>query len=331
VPWQGRAVKQGPVIYVVAEGSGNIGKRIKAWLIENDDPEADDMFVLMQPVQFRQPADIEALINAIDHRNLKPRLIVVDTLARCFLGGDENSAQDMGAFVEACNEVQTVTGAAVLVVHHTGKPRGKRATSERGSYALRGAADVMIRASQLSGVIHINVDKQKDDELGQEICVRLKQVVVGTNANTKGKITSCVPISADGASGHKRPTLAAGPLATLKALVGTSGHSAESGSWRKAVAPPDGRPIPQKTFQNHRQKLLDDKFVEPVEGRDYWYRATDSGIAMANGVPFERYWHSPNDDAASATPPLGVAGSTGEARGVDILPDLSRPGLRVVR
>jgi RecA-family ATPase len=40
--------------------------------------------------------------------------------------GDENSAKDMGEFVRGCRKLQTETGAALLVVHHTGKAKNKK-------------------------------------------------------------------------------------------------------------------------------------------------------------------------------------------------------------
>ena len=63
-------------------------------------------------------------------------MVVIDTLARCFGGNDENDARDMGAFIEGCDVIKQKTGATVLVVHHSGKDEGKGA---RGSsaFALR--------------------------------------------------------------------------------------------------------------------------------------------------------------------------------------------------
>ncbi len=47
------------------------------------------------------------------------RLIVIDTLARCFGGNDENDARGMGAFIEGCDVIRLKTAATVLVVHHS--------------------------------------------------------------------------------------------------------------------------------------------------------------------------------------------------------------------
>jgi hypothetical protein len=102
-------------------------------------------------------------------------------------------------------------------------------------------------------------------------------------------------------------------MATLKALVAMPDHMAESGEWRKSITTAGGQSIPPRTFQNHRRDLLDEGFIENVEGREQWYRATDSGVAMASEVPSQSQRQSPIADAANATPPIGVAEGTGEA------------------
>ena len=41
-----------------------------------------------------------ALASAIDAASIAPTLIVFDTLARCFVGGDENTSKDMGQAID---------------------------------------------------------------------------------------------------------------------------------------------------------------------------------------------------------------------------------------
>jgi hypothetical protein len=107
------------------------------------------------------------------------------------------------------------------------------------------------------------------------------------------------------------PAINDSELNTLRVLVGFENHTATSGAWRKAVIN-DGEPIKSKTFQNHRQALVDYQLVESIAGNKHDYRATEAGLAMAKGMPFESHWHSPTV-AATATPLKGGAGGTGEA------------------
>ena len=65
-------------------------------------------------------------------------LIVVDTLAVTFGGGDENRPDDMGLYIGNVLHMREATGAAVLIVHHGGKDQEK---GMRGHSALKGALD----------------------------------------------------------------------------------------------------------------------------------------------------------------------------------------------
>jgi hypothetical protein len=69
----------------------------------------------------------------------KPKLIVIDTLNRCFGGGDENSTKDMSAFVAGCDAMREEFGASVLIIHHTGHDSSK---GSRGATSLPSAMDI---------------------------------------------------------------------------------------------------------------------------------------------------------------------------------------------
>jgi RecA-family ATPase len=184
-PWLGRNVKQGPVVYVVSEGGRGILKRVTAWMKEKGIEDIRSAFFLEDAVQMTNDDDINAfledlgVLRAFDHGN--PKLIILDTFARSFVGGDENSAREMGIWIQASRRLQLATGAAVMAVHHTGKPNQSGSTTERGSSALRAAAETMIRVTldDKKGVVTIKNDKQKEDEPFGPIRLQSKQVNVG--------------------------------------------------------------------------------------------------------------------------------------------------------
>jgi hypothetical protein len=105
---------------------------------------------------------------------VRPGLIIIDTLARCSVGADENSAQAMGEIVHALDSLRTATGAAVLLVHHSRKD----GQTERGSVALRCAADVMMHlARKRNGDrLVLTCDKMKDAPEFSSMGFRLEQV-----------------------------------------------------------------------------------------------------------------------------------------------------------
>jgi len=101
-----------------------------------------------------------------------PALFVFDTMARCMPGGDENSAQDVGLVIAAADRIRQRTGAAVLLVHHT----QKGGELERGSSALRGAADSMFYLRPEDVGLILETTKQKDALAAEPRRLRLMAV-----------------------------------------------------------------------------------------------------------------------------------------------------------
>jgi RecA-family ATPase len=77
------------------------------------------------------------------------------------VGGDENSAKDIGMVVHGCSILQRAFSTAVTLLHHSNRAdRG-----ERGSGALRGASDSMIEViAGGDGMIRVACSKTKDEE-----------------------------------------------------------------------------------------------------------------------------------------------------------------------
>lgn len=138
---------QGAVFYVCGEGFRSIKRRFAAW------SEANGVSLYGAPL-FRSQCAIDMLdaasaaklssaIAGLATERGAPRLIIVDTLARNFGPGDENSTSDMSRFISALDELKGQwDGCSVIVVHHSGVADQKRA---RGSGALLGAADAEYR------------------------------------------------------------------------------------------------------------------------------------------------------------------------------------------
>lgn len=81
-------------------------------------------------------------------RDLDVGWVVIDTLARAMAGGDENSAQDMGAIIDNVGELQSKLHTHVTLIHHTGKDASRGA---RGSSALKPALDLEIEVTGKTG------------------------------------------------------------------------------------------------------------------------------------------------------------------------------------
>lgn len=181
--WMGHKVAQGPTLHLAFEGRGGLVARAKALRQHYGDADVP-LYVHAANFSITTPEGRHELGRIMAEMPAKPVLIVFDTFAKALMGGDENSAQDVGAFNLAVEALIENTGACVLIVHHSGKDPSKGA---RGSSALLAALDteVEVAAGQ------IRATKQRDVELGPPIGFKLKPVVVGIDEDGD-EITSCV-------------------------------------------------------------------------------------------------------------------------------------------
>jgi AAA domain len=170
VPWFGHAISQGLVVYIAAEGGTGLKQRIFAWEAARSCMSVNT-WIIEQAVDLLGKDSATGLIDAVSQKlPAQPILIIFDTLARCLVGGDENSAKDVGQAIATPDEIRFRTGACVLAVHHSGKVNSSR---ERGSSALRGAADTMLKVESSQDTMEVIVDKQKDAEPASPVFLQL--------------------------------------------------------------------------------------------------------------------------------------------------------------
>jgi KaiC/GvpD/RAD55 family RecA-like ATPase len=187
VKWHNRKTKQGAVIYVAAEGGHGIKKRIEAFRQYHKIKERTDIpfFLVDHIVNLKTDgAELVSSINEICEKDqIKPRLIVLDTLARV-MEGNENEAKDMSSFVQLVDAVKDATKSHVMLIHHTGKDTSKGA---RGHSSLRAATDteIFIEANAAK------IKKQRDMEFEADIGFRLENFVIGKD-DLGNSISSCV-------------------------------------------------------------------------------------------------------------------------------------------
>jgi hypothetical protein len=163
--WKGHEVTKRPVLYLIAEGVERFGPRIDAWRRFNHHggPMPDMTWLPARP-NLRAPEWSDAVAEVAE--DLGAGLVVIDTLARTFGGGEENSAKDMGQFIAGLDQIKECTGACVTVVHHTGKDR---ANGARGSSSLLGAVDTELEITKTEGVVRVTNTAQKDQAEGQPL------------------------------------------------------------------------------------------------------------------------------------------------------------------
>jgi hypothetical protein len=177
-PWLDHNVLQGAVLYVAGEGVRGMGRRIRAWMRHHKLDGIDLPFRLL-PASVNL-TDLEQLARLVrtavataDAEGAPVALVVIDTVARAIPGADENSAQDMGRFVAAIEHIKSQVACHVHGVHHSGKDPDRGA---RGSSALLGAVDTMIRVIREEDQVTVTVEKQKDDDEAKPIHLQVERI-----------------------------------------------------------------------------------------------------------------------------------------------------------
>ncbi len=189
--WYGHKVRTMPVVYVAGEGFNGLARRLRAWSIRHDVSLAGiPLFLSKRAASLTDIDELAAVRDAIRKTDTVPGLIVIDTLARNFGAGDENSTQDMTAFIAAADHLRDSFHSTVLIVHHTGHADKSRA---RGSMALKGALDAEYRLDKdEDGIIRLETTKMKDGSYPEPMAFRLRPVEIGIFDEDGAPVTSAV-------------------------------------------------------------------------------------------------------------------------------------------
>jgi hypothetical protein len=184
MPWHGKAVRQGNVLYICAEGYRAFGHRLRAWCeFHNVDPNelAKRFAVLNAAPNLCEIESAAALISSIEATG-DFDIIACDTLARMTAGADENSAADMGKAIGHAQDIHRATGATVMLIHHPGKDISLGA---RGSSAIKAALDfeLQLTSAGTDGLRQLRVTKMKDGEDGMRYGMMLDKVTLTPRDN----------------------------------------------------------------------------------------------------------------------------------------------------
>ena len=159
--WQGIKTKPGIVVYLAGEGNYGMRQRIAAWCAKHGITQLDNLLISNKAIDLDSPGAAARIIAAVREMTGETVvLVIIDTLNN-HMSGDENSAKDTRAMINACNIVSTALGATSMLVHHLGHSSESKQRA-RGSSAWRGALDASILVSGETNEIKISCTKMKD-------------------------------------------------------------------------------------------------------------------------------------------------------------------------
>lgn len=160
LPWLDFKTKQCPVLFVDEESgevrlSRRLGEALRGERCGSDLPL---FYVCLAGLKLDDKLEALELENMITTTGAK--LVILDALAD-IMAGDENSKQDTQPIFTALRKIADRTGAAIVIIHHSNKLGGYR-----GSSAIKGAVDLMVKVDSEDGkeIINFTSEKNRDGE-----------------------------------------------------------------------------------------------------------------------------------------------------------------------
>ena len=159
--WAGRKVERNHILFCAMEGAQGFRERVVAAASHHKFTPDWELRFIFEPVDLTDLDRVNGLAAIADRYSIK--LVVIDTLAAALAGKvDENSNQQMAAIIDNAKRLSQMTGATVLLTHHTGHDT----RNERGATALRGGVDTSISINRRDKRRHWRVVKQRDGDEG---------------------------------------------------------------------------------------------------------------------------------------------------------------------
>lgn len=290
-PVDGRAVQQQPVIYIGAEGQNGLRSRVAAWRQHHGIEDELPFALIPCAVNLLDPnADLSRLIDTINEAAARfgqaPGLIVIDTLAATFGGGDENTTA-MIAYINNLAKLKDAFGATVLTVHH--RPKDALNDTPRGHSSLMGAMDTIIRLDGTDTRM-ATITKQKDAEAGPVILFNLVNVTLGQDEDGE-------PVCA-GVVNHLHISNEKLSKA-VRAILGALGD---------AIGLAEGSAVLEETWRAKWEEGLPTTMEDEAK-RKAWQRARKALVQIGKVQNIEGWWSfSPSaaDDPNAMQQPIGM-------------------------
>ncbi len=153
----GRVTWHGHVIFIEAEDIDEVAQRFIGCAQHYGLEDIPNLHIF--PASLQLIRDTPKLIESIKHRygDINIALIVIDTLAMCTAGVEENSKKEFDAVVVALESLWRTFDCCILPIHHTGR-NGDKA---RGTSSMDGAGYTMTLVKKEDESVRVHSDKHK--------------------------------------------------------------------------------------------------------------------------------------------------------------------------
>ncbi|HWB47533.1 MAG TPA: AAA family ATPase [Stellaceae bacterium] len=194
VPFFGRKVSQGAVLYIAAEAGPRIENRVAAIRRKYSVHWSIPLRVVTSRINLYADEDnLEQILELARETAgiFGPVVwIIIDTLNRAMPGMNENASEDMGVAIERMERLrEEAGGATVTCVHHSGKDASR---GSRGHGSMHNALDQEWAITRDDDIRTINLgSKQRDAADDSAATFKLDVVKLGFDADGD-EVSSCV-------------------------------------------------------------------------------------------------------------------------------------------
>lgn len=195
-PFFSRPVERGGVLYFALEGAAGIRVRVAAAKLHDPAIGTANIALVDRAIHLRGEGNhldelmrtVHCVREDLKERGVELRLIIIDTFARALNGADENASAPISEMINAFDLIGKESGAAVLVVGHSGKNHQQ---GHRGHSSTLAACDTAWEVKARHDQITVECVKNKDGPGEMEFAFRLREVAIATNEQGD-ESTSCV-------------------------------------------------------------------------------------------------------------------------------------------
>jgi hypothetical protein len=159
IDWAGLPTRHGKVIYIAAEDANGTGPKFRAWCKHHNIADMPDFLLFNDSISLDAYNETLDMIEYITHEYGKSdiKLVIVDTLALCTSGVNENSKSDMDEVIRSIYRLWKAFSCSVLVIHHTGVGSERL----RGSTSMDGVSSATLRVEHIDDRVGISDAKRR--------------------------------------------------------------------------------------------------------------------------------------------------------------------------
>jgi DNA-binding MarR family transcriptional regulator len=223
--WAGLRTKHGRVIYIAAEDIEGAAPKFRAWgkhhnVVEN---AMGNLLVYEQALNLGDTDKVKLFINDLkaqyDANDF--RLFVIDTLAQCSPGINENSKHEMDVIVQNLDLLWKTFNCLVLVIHHMG------ATTERirGSTVMDGYSYGTLKAEVVDERVSLSDGKRRYGATQPALYLDRVDVPMGYPGDDGQEVVEIVLTRAQNQIQHMPGVLTQRQKEALAFIYGAQDHS----------------------------------------------------------------------------------------------------------